>query len=417
MSFFLSLAQDFSGTVLRMLRHVPDCSQALAGEMSSAGIIQEPSSFLPARALAFLELCCDHDSAFGGLGPRFGYACMRITKGCKFHTRRGLDMALGLLDAHPGAEVCASLPCTPWTTWTHLNEVKLGAKYRAKVAWQRRQSLRMVSNATLCMKKAVQAGGGGHFEWPRRARGWRRRRVMTVIRELRMVLAHFDGCCFGVRAGPDTLARKPWTAATTSAALALVLRGFLCAGGHARGALSGRWATQSGHYPDRLCRLVLQTLSASFPSPPTAVRPLRRGLWTYSRVALLRGRVCKNAITMPPAAGLPVLHPRPLRAHGLQVNGSVADNVSAADGSLEINDLLNSLAAAVFEDQGDLGAVARSLRDAAPRPARQRDIFTLPLATCSSEFAKAIVAVLNFLKGCVRPWRSLGVPQRRNARC
>ena len=79
---------------------------------------------------------------------------------------------------------------------------------------------------------------------------------------------------------------------------------------------------------------------------------------------------------------------------------SSSDTPDAEPGSelmAEVDSLLGNLAAAVFRDPGALGAVARSLRDAAPRTTRQRDLFPLPLSTCGSEFAKAIVAVLNFL--------------------
>ena len=65
--------------------------------------------------------------------------------------------------------------------------------------------------------------------------------------------------------------------------------------------------------------------------------------------------------------------------------------------------LLDDLASAVFADHGDLGEIARSLRDAVPRTSRQRDIFPLPLGSCRSEFAKAMVAVLNFLCGVRAP--------------
>ncbi len=78
----------------------------------------------------------------------------------------------------------------------------------------------------------------------------------------------------------------------------------------------------------------------------------------------------------------------------------------------DVNVLLNGLAKAVFADTGALGAVARSLRDGALRETRQRDLFSLPFSTCRSEFAKAMVAVLNFLYGVRAP---VMVPRRVSA--
>ena len=94
---------------------------------------------------------------------------------------------------------------------------------------------------------------------------------------------------------------------------------------------------------------------------------------------------------------------------------SSSDTPDAEPGSelmAEVDSLLGNLAAAVFRDPDALGAVARSLRDAAPRTTRQRDLFLLPLSTCGSEFAKAIVAVLNFLYGIRAP---VLVPRRVSA--
>ena len=74
--------------------------------------------------------------------------------------------------------------------------------------------------------------------------------------------------------------------------------------------------------------------------------------------------------------------------------------------------LLDGLAKAVFGDAGALGEVARSLRDGTPRKTRQRDLFPLPLSTCRSDFARAVVAVLNFLYGVRAP---VLVPRRVSA--
>ena len=234
----------------------------------------------------FLEACCEEDSAFGRLCEERGRPCLRITKEVGSHRAAGVQAALNFLDDNPGADVWAALPCTPWMSWSHVNDARLGPKFRAHLAWRQRQSLRMVKSATLCIQAARSTGGHGHFEWPRRARGWKRRAVLRMLSLLGMQLAFFDGCSFGVRASASLLARKPWTAATTHPGLAAVLRRYQCTGDHLHGALSGAWATRSGRYPDALCNVALDALDVR-PMQPRA-RPRRHGLRAYSRHTLLR---------------------------------------------------------------------------------------------------------------------------------
>ena len=143
------------------------------------------------------------------------------------------------------------------------------------------------------------------------------------------------------------------------------------------------------------------------------------------------GSLADERSSEPPAverpAGLPVIEgpsaelpddvhrPVPSLERGPAAPEQPADGPDAGPGVelvAEVDSLLDSLAAAVFGDPGALGAVARSLRDAAPRATRQRDLFPLPLSKCGSDFAKAMVAVLNFLYGVRAP---VLVPRRVSA--
>ena len=158
-------------------------------------------------------------------------------------------------------DVWCSLPCTNWCSWNRLNAARLGSRFRARLAYKRRSSLRMVGNAERVVLAALGSGGRGHFEWPAYCDGWRSRRVQTMISRLKMVAVIFHGCCFGVLAGPELLALKPWKVATTSHALASGLGTRRCPRGHPHGPLSGTYATRSGHYTPAMCRFVLRHLA------------------------------------------------------------------------------------------------------------------------------------------------------------
>ena len=71
-----------------------------------------------------------------------------------------------------------------------------------------------------------------------------------MISKLLLVTADFDGCSFGVLAGPSLLALKPWRVVTSSIDLARGLRQRRCSGDHPHGQLSREWATRLGHYTD-----------------------------------------------------------------------------------------------------------------------------------------------------------------------
>ena len=197
------------------------------------------------------------------VSERFGLLTKRITKDERFDLRRGVDTALMFIESHTDVDAWSAIPCTAWCTWTFLNESRLGPRYAANLAYRRRQSIKMVGHAEECMAAAIASGGAGHFEWPRRCRGWQRRIVQQMIHRLKMLLADFDGCSFGVLAGPDLLALKPWTVATTRPRLAASFAARRCSGDHPHGGLSGTWATKSGHYTESMCLLALEAMTCN----------------------------------------------------------------------------------------------------------------------------------------------------------
>ena len=251
---------------------------------------------------SFLELCCDPDSGLCTAAAARGRCFLRVTKNDRFHTARGLAVALDFLAEHPDADTWTSLPCTAWCTWSFVNEARLGPRHVARLAWQRRQSMRMAKHAEFCLSKSIAGGGSGHFEWPRHCRGWQKKRITGMISRLQLLLADFDGCSFGVMASQSLLALKPWRVATSSRRLAVALRERRCSKDHPHGALSGKWATDSGHYPGELCDFVLDKLDA--PAPP---RPVRHGLRVYSAAHLLRLRDPSACPAEGSFSGLPTL--------------------------------------------------------------------------------------------------------------
>ncbi len=205
------------------------------------------------RGRALIEICCDPDSELTTMGQRCGMSTCRITRSERFDQPRGLLRARDFIGRNPGTDVFASLPCTVWCTWSFVNEATRGPAFVKRLAWRRRQSIRMVGHAESCFIDALSSGGGAHFEWPRRCLGWQRRRVRAMLSRLKLLVADFDGCRFGVEARLGLLALKPWRLATSRPELASILRTYRCTKDHEHGILSGSAATKSGHYSRLLC--------------------------------------------------------------------------------------------------------------------------------------------------------------------
>jgi len=210
---------------------------------------------------AFIEVCCDEASRLGSLCECYNFIGKRITAKEEFHTRRGLEITKELITNGVKPEIWGALPCTPWATWTYINEAKLGPAFRSRLAWQRRISLRMIAHFCECAVRAIAMGGGAHFKWPRFCRGWKTRVFRHFFASIHALLAVFDGCSFGVMATPLLLAKKPYQIATTRCSLYEAFNGRLCTGDRQHGILRGAAAAASSFYTDQFCRCALNALS------------------------------------------------------------------------------------------------------------------------------------------------------------
>ncbi len=241
------------------------CTGAIPGAVDRLGQVE----LLPCSAL--VELCCDADSGLSGLASEYGVTSRRVTAKEDLGAAATVESVQSFLQAHRGADAWAALPCTPWSTWQYINAKRLGPAYCSRLAWRRRQSLKLVRNAGLCFEEARRSGGGCHFEWPRYCAGWRRKPVRDLVKRFGLTCAHFEGCAVGIEAAPGLLAKKPWTVATSRPRLAAELGRLRCSRDHAHGTLRGAAATLSGHYTAPLCRVALQALSEREASSAAAV--------------------------------------------------------------------------------------------------------------------------------------------------
>ena len=106
------------------------------------------AALVPCRSL--VELCCDSDSVLGERAAAFGIESSRITVVDRFDLPRGVAKAQSLLAENGGSDACSALPCTAWCTWQYVNERKLGKAFCSRLAWRRRQSIKMIGGVDEC---------------------------------------------------------------------------------------------------------------------------------------------------------------------------------------------------------------------------------------------------------------------------
>ena len=101
----------------------------------------------PERRRTVYEFCCSKNSELGKVAANNGIQCVRL---CKEHTdmynSEHITSLCKLIDDTPGCHLHASIPCTVWSTWQHVDCAKKGDWYRAELAMKQRKSLKLFEN-------------------------------------------------------------------------------------------------------------------------------------------------------------------------------------------------------------------------------------------------------------------------------
>ena len=152
--------------------------------------------------------------------------------------------------------------------------------FRPKLEKAREDSRTKVLRFKELGQKVLQGGGTVTFEWPRHASGWNDPVVQSMIQELNMCFADFDGCRVGLVDANFRPFLKRWRVATTSKNLQKALSPLRC--NHERGykhaTIEGQETAKTARYPRKLCEVVLTTLynkAIMRPVPAMPVVPKR----------------------------------------------------------------------------------------------------------------------------------------------
>ena len=138
----------------------------------------------------------------------------------------------------PGCHLHASLPCTVWSTWQHINCRKKGEKYIRKLEIRRGKSLKLFSNFVKVATAVREGGGTISFEWPRYCIGWAQQKVLNFISSFNMSSVLIDGCAFGMNHKGEPI-KKQWRIVTDHKGLLEDLKPWVCSKDHKHREISG----------------------------------------------------------------------------------------------------------------------------------------------------------------------------------
>ena len=137
--------------------HAADRRQlpTIAASVGRQNGLQIPNGAKRQREFDIVEFACSDVSTIGELGPRLGVPVVRLTlKTCNLTSKLGFRKALSIVRENHGASMHSSTPCTPWSTWNHMNSHKLGHAFNLKLSAKRAESLQMLTYFS-CWRKRL----------------------------------------------------------------------------------------------------------------------------------------------------------------------------------------------------------------------------------------------------------------------
>ena len=258
-----------------------------------------------ANSEILIEFACSSDSQLGAVAKKAGWVVHRLTREAgDLSTKKGLDLAMSVAKASPGAHLWGSLPCTTVTAIQNANLALRGASFARRLQARRRLLVKMIIHFTLVAAVVLAAGGTVTFEWPRLCHGWRLCEVQAMLKQPPFRKSLVDGCMVGVLGVNNEILFKPWSIYTTCENLATILGAFRCDGSHIHGKCCGKNAELSAFYPRRFAEIAMPALvegSCSSKPPMTSCcqqsLPVSDGFGDF--IELLKGYMDSSGSPLP----------------------------------------------------------------------------------------------------------------------
>ena len=141
--------------------------------------------------------CCANDSELGKVSSDHNINCVRLSRETSnLFDHAQIKSLVKQIHSTPGCHLHASLPCTVWSTWQHMNCRKKGVEYINRLEARRDRSLKLFAHFIEVATAVRQGGGTISFEWPRYCLGWTKQPVLDFLAAFNMSSVLIDGCAF-----------------------------------------------------------------------------------------------------------------------------------------------------------------------------------------------------------------------------
>jgi len=145
------------------------------------------------------EFCCANNSELGKVAGDHSIKFVRLSRETSnLFDHVQVKNLVKQVHTTPGCHLHASLPCTVWSTWQHMNCRKKGPDFVRKLEARRHQALKMFAHFVEVATAVRQGGGTISFEWPRYCLGWTQQPVLDFLSSFDMSSVLIDGCAFGM---------------------------------------------------------------------------------------------------------------------------------------------------------------------------------------------------------------------------
>jgi len=213
-----------------------------------------------------VEFACSDDSMLCNVASECGSKTLRLSrKFADLKTAKGLKLvcaALAKFSPELHVDIFASLPCTPWCQWHHINEKKIEG-FSEKLALQRRDSFAMLANLVrlVAFVKNRFRSFSVSKEWPKSATGWIEKKVIKALKAMGLRFEEvIHGCSFDVQNSKGDYLLKPWLIKSTSEQLCTSLIPFKCNREHKHAKTEGSATKPTGFYNRKMATTLLKGL-------------------------------------------------------------------------------------------------------------------------------------------------------------
>eukprot|EP00971_Amphidinium_carterae_P147688 2927165-Amphidinium_carterae.2 len=225
----------------------------------------EDGSLHPLEERWFIEACCETDSMLAATAEKHGWKAFRITQERPLESDETKTLFAAAIDhlQHGGrVHVWFSLPCTAWSLWQRINQLRMADP--TVLEEKRKDSIKLQELFHQYSQQLMAEGGEISFEWPAYCDGWNCDLVQMFVDHPGVTSAVCHGCMLDFVTKVDRRPmKKPFQIVSTEGALTDHMATFKRDRSHEHALTQGSDTVRTGNYTERFCEEVLSVLNGN----------------------------------------------------------------------------------------------------------------------------------------------------------